>query len=76
MAQILNRYGTVMFEDANKSLRELIEANKRKLSEANLVVADLRGIDLVRANLKGANLAGADLTKANWIGVDLSISNQ
>ena len=60
MAEILNRYtNEIMFVDNNKTIKELAEENKKRLSGA-----ELSGTDLSRADLSGAILSGADLRGA------------
>lgn len=62
MAQIRNRFtNEIMFEDENKSIKQLCEENKVNLNGANLNRADLEWADLEGANLEGVNLEGVNL---------------
>lgn len=55
-----------------QSLKEICEANRYGLDDANLEAADLQGADLKDANLRGANLSRADLQSVNMVGAKLT----
>ena len=73
----LKRIGcTIIAQDDNKTLVQLVEENKRNLHgadlrRADLRHADLRRVDLRHADLRCANLRYADLRCANLRHADL-----
>ena len=70
--QIKNRYtGEIIVEMEAETLKEVIEKNK-----ADLLGADLRGVNLWGVNLQEANLWGADLREADLRGVKIKITQK
>lgn len=71
MTVIRNRDGKVMYEDPDKTVRQLVQEHKNHLERADLKGADLHGLDLTGANLYRAVLAGANIDDAVLEGADL-----
>lgn len=72
MTKLYRTTGDLIAESETMSLKELVEANKHNLTNADLTSVDLFNADLFNANLFNANLAYADLSNANLTNADLT----